>query len=691
MTVAFALFLSPDGIALAHRQDAGHWALIGNTALDVPDLSRALAKLREAGEVRGGVNFETLLILPDDQILYTELADVAESSGIPIRLEGLTPYAVEDLAWDWRDLGGGRIALAAVARETLDEAEAFARNAGFNGVGLAAAPPVQTFPGVPLFQLAGEAGDIHLPETGITFGPDTWTAPEPDTRPLIEVVPDEVSTKGIDDAEAANKAATPDHDASRVGSADQGRVPADLTAGVPAADLPVISGIPTKRASAGTSPSFRIGLIVTLILILILTMIAIWAALFLPDSGTVTRWLDRESPDVEITTVPGGAPVLSEPEWDSLARPGPVAAAPAPEVRPDPPKVATTLPDIHAVDPERPLPSPEQAEAEYTAGEFWQYPSEHLASVAPDIEEDNIRIAAIDEGAHPLASLQHQVPPPPFGMASTPEPDEARVFHDSPPVPSAPYEGGAADQAEVHDDAARNTPIVAEPVLWPESMDEHQRRQFPDGITMAEIVAEPVLRPENMDEQRQLPDGFTMAEHASRRPTIRPPSVQRLALAAWATGETADGADNDTPLGAGFDAAASGGTAVAEVSFMAVDSSHVPRVRPSGFTRIVAHATASAPGAGSGDAPAVAQPSIPSNATVSRAATRHTTLNLRRVNLVGVINTPSDRRALLRLPSGEFVPVRVGDHIDGGQVAVIGEDSLQYVKNGRNITLNIPG
>jgi hypothetical protein len=34
--------------------------------------------------------------------------------------------------------------------------------------------------------------------------------------------------------------------------------------------------------------------------------------------------------------------------------------------------------------------------------------------------------------------------------------------------------------------------------------------------------------------------------------------------------------------------------------------------------------------------------------------------------------------------------VRVGDRLDGGQIAAIGSDQLRYVKGGRNITLTIP-
>jgi hypothetical protein len=109
---------------------------------------------------------------------------------------------------------------------------------------------------------------------------------------------------------------------------------------------------------------------------------------------------------------------------------------------------------------------------------------------------------------------------------------------------------------------------------------------------------------------------------------------------------------------------------------------------------IVANATPRAP-----EPPATAvepasiapAPSIPSNADVARAATQSNELRLRNINLIGVTGTPSQRRALIRLPSGRFVRVGVGDRLDGGRVAAIGETTLQYVKNGRTFTLDIPG
>jgi hypothetical protein len=76
---------------------------------------------------------------------------------------------------------------------------------------------------------------------------------------------------------------------------------------------------------------------------------------------------------------------------------------------------------------------------------------------------------------------------------------------------------------------------------------------------------------------------------------------------------------------------------------------------------------------------------------VARAATSRNEIRLRDINLIGITGTSSNRSALVRLSSGRFVRVAVGDRLDGGRVAAIGTTSLQYVVNGRNITLEIPG
>ena len=84
------------------------------------------------------------------------------------------------------------------------------------------------------------------------------------------------------------------------------------------------------------------------------------------------------------------------------------------------------------------------------------------------------------------------------------------------------------------------------------------------------------------------------------------------------------------------------------------------------------------------------KPKAPSPASVARQATLDNAINLRRVNLIGVYGTPANRRALVRLPSGRYKKVKVGDRVDGGRVVAIGDSELRYQKGGRNMTLKIP-
>jgi hypothetical protein len=83
-------------------------------------------------------------------------------------------------------------------------------------------------------------------------------------------------------------------------------------------------------------------------------------------------------------------------------------------------------------------------------------------------------------------------------------------------------------------------------------------------------------------------------------------------------------------------------------------------------------------------------PILPTRASVAKTATIKNAISLSKVSLIGVYGTPSKRAALLRLPSGRFVRVKVGDRVDGGRVAGIDVSSLSYVKKGRNRVLKVP-
>lgn len=120
----------------------------------------------------------------------------------------------------------------------------------------------------------------------------------------------------------------------------------------------------------------------------------------------------------------------------------------------------------------------------------------------------------------------------------------------------------------------------------------------------------------------------------------------------------------------------------------AVIASQKPKTRPKSLERQIERARAKAGPAV--QAAAAVKPTAPSSASVAKTATEANVLNLARLNLIGVYGGNSDRRALIRLPSGRFVKVEVGDRLDGGRVASISDDELRYVKGGRNITLKMP-
>jgi len=173
----FALTLSEESIGLLHRAKGG-WQRLGEVALDDPGLAKTLALMRRTAEALDGEVLATKLVIPDSQVLYTTLPLAGQSpkeqrAGLRRGLEGLTPYSVEEILFDWRPEGDSA-RLAVVARETLDEAEDFARAHGFNPVCFVAAPGPAQFDGEPFFGATALAAEL--------LGPGT--RPEPDDRAL---------------------------------------------------------------------------------------------------------------------------------------------------------------------------------------------------------------------------------------------------------------------------------------------------------------------------------------------------------------------------------------------------------------------------------------------------------------------------------------------------------------------------
>ncbi|WP_415234354.1 hypothetical protein [Pseudorhodobacter sp.] len=162
----FALNITDSAVSLLHRTARG-WLEVGSAAFDAPDLEEALAYMRSTALGLSPAGITTKLILPPGQILYTEAEapgpdKAAREAQIRAALAGRTPYDVEELVFDWWGTGP-TVQVAVVARETLEEAEAFAQTHRFNPVSFVTIPAEGQFAGEPWFG-ASRLAPALLPE-----------------------------------------------------------------------------------------------------------------------------------------------------------------------------------------------------------------------------------------------------------------------------------------------------------------------------------------------------------------------------------------------------------------------------------------------------------------------------------------------------------------------------------------------
>jgi DNA-binding transcriptional regulator YdaS (Cro superfamily) len=192
----FALSLSFEGIRLLHRA-AGGWRLVGDVSLESTDMAGELALLRANAKLLEPGGIRTKLLLPDAQIKYLTIETVGLSDAERLEraraaLDGATPYAVDDLAFDIC-ADGDQTHIAAVATETLAEAEGFATEYAFNPISFTAVPGEQPYLGAPFFgETEGAAALLqgepleHDDIAVVIIGNATIPSPEPETAQSVE-------------------------------------------------------------------------------------------------------------------------------------------------------------------------------------------------------------------------------------------------------------------------------------------------------------------------------------------------------------------------------------------------------------------------------------------------------------------------------------------------------------------------
>lgn len=422
----------------------------------------------------------------------------------------------------------------------------------------------------------------------------------------------------------------------------------------------------TKNASpVGGKPRF-LGLILTAILLLFLVTVAAWASVYL-DEGLARFFggTDRNRAVAELSVTDEG------PNEEELLE---LASLESGEEDFATGELPFTQDALVQVEPSPPLISPEEAAAKYAATGIWLatpiQPASPLKISLDDIYSASIDSRIVGQDAFALAPLNRPQDFLPNGL-------------------SAPIPAGS--------DLADNDLVVATPdgVLTPEgalvilgrpsrvppALPERLRTAAltPDDTPIADVTEDlpvaslrPKVRPSGLVEnaERTQLGGNSRAELSKLRPKLRPKVAK----------ETEEIQAAEAPA-----------------TRLAVASSRVPSVRPRNFARIVSRAQKSAEQQAEQQttqvaavAPRTVTPRIPSSTSVARSATVKNAINLRRVNLIGVYGKPSSRRALVRLSSGRYKKVKVGDRVDGGRVSAIGEGQLIYTKSGRNVTLRMP-
>ncbi|MFP7571564.1 hypothetical protein [Marivita sp. S2033] len=823
MTPDLALTLSFDGISLLHRVPGG-WARVGDVALDADDLRAALADLRTEADALSSTGGKVMLVVPNEQIKYLSLPDAGQDADrlqddIRAALDGATPYAVEDLSFDW-SRSDGQIHVAAVANETLDEAEAFAKSHHFEPVSFVAAAPDGAFSGEVFFGAAASwtgsapsradsaitivatplptANDVtdqtvtdagsedtadkdsakddqsdatealkpgaakdtpnadetdHTPAADATplavAQPDATPAPaftsirasrgdvppQPASKPAprvptapsaappsklgsargtgkgtgtgkadvtgpvlqVETADDPAPRKGFgfftrratkepaatpakaqtgpSKPGAAPQPAKPPHDpgparaaVARIAAMRAGRDP-DATPDAQTAtpnerQRMTVFGARTEPQIGG-KPRF-LGLMLTAALLVFLLAVAAWASVFL-DEG-ISRFFNRDDatpsiarmPDVEFEPIDGS--VTAPPDTESDVE---MAALDTGDVNtPEADGLSDLLPPPAAL-------TPEEADARYAATGIWQRAP--AAPAPPALTTlDDLYVASIDKSVQQFDAIA-------LPGAQALRNDEAYLSLPNPALPGTRYDLDERGLVIATPEGALNPEGVRifaglPPVVPP------ARPQAPEIVPELDtdaVIADAVLqgfrprpRPGGLvegNERAQLA-GNTRAELAALRPSARP--------------ETLKAQEEE---------------AQPEATRFAVAQSSAPVTRPRNFAAIVERARKaeeSRPAQvtqAAAVAPRAVQPKIPSSANVARQATISNAMNMRRINLIGVYGKPANRRALVRLSNGRYQKVKVGDRLDGGQVAAIGNSELRYVKRGKNVVLDMPG
>ncbi|WP_136682584.1 hypothetical protein [Falsirhodobacter xinxiangensis] len=704
-----------------------------------PDLGDAMATLRGRAEALAPDGFATKLLIPNSQILYTSVT-ASDDAAIRRAVDGLTPYSVDDLVYDWQ-ADGDSTRVALLARETLDEAEGFANDHGMRPVGFAAIPPEGKFPREPWFgptltapaSLAeGEVAEGDAQPVIIVEAPEPEVPPAPpeaEPEPVIAAEPEpepvpEPAVVWQAPAEPEPEPEAPEEPAPRPEPAPQ-----------PIFDHPSFQSQRPKPVEFAATREQR----------------PAKSTRREPGMRTEPKLAERDAPFVDLSRpseppVANRTPDLTPPPLRAKAtppRPTPVVAPLREAAKPQEPVRTRTDPFGAGIPPKG---SPKFLGLILTVllllvlAAIAAWSSYYIADLW-GTEEEEVVVAQVEPAA--AAELPPAAPEAAETVADQPpeatSQDEIALTTTDAPMPDAAAQVAALVPATPDirpDTAAAPPPFGTDYAFDDEGRIEptEQGVVTPDGVTLVEGAPPKVPPPRpapapGAEAAAEAPAPSVDPALADARPRMRPESAPAEAAPAQEAElgitssprpreRTESVVEAARPTDAASLVASDTGTA------LAVAISRRPEMRPSGISNssvqaalTAAMAEPAAPRAApqatvqraairapepapvpaarteqeADDEPeAAVVPRIPTRASVAQQATMVSALDLGRMNVIGISGTSSNRAALIRQSNGRVSRVRVGDRVDGGTVAAITENAVHYQKGGRMLALEMP-
>lgn len=678
-----------------HHAD-GAWSRVHNIDFDPDTLERDMADLRNHVQSLSHEQAAVNLVLHQDQIKFLVLdhdldqADDQITKVIAHELEQNTPYLISELRYDYKILDN-KVHVAAVALETLQEVEEFVTTHGFDVIGSRAAEQMGGFENGAYFGRASDhAGRSVRP--AIADIPNTTITPSPTQSPAVPPAAEQTTAPAPQPAPAPGAESVTDT-AKKTAPASANLVAAPMpTKPTPVINAAAAPSVPSKSEAAATivaqklaaisveraaktPPSARatpakekqtyIALAVGLAVILLLGL-GWWMAgpADTPDTDTA----QTETIPTDATQIDANQPERIE--QISLSDPA---------ATPDTDLGATADPAVPSEDtgdtlgvqtpPQTPAGTTEQTNTVTYSDQDVQriYAATGIWVRGPDSEPakwpeplGDIYIASIDrvielQDAVALPSPQSYQTDTGIRTPAVPAPAGTIFELNALGLIQATAQGALAPEGY--------TVFLGRPsVTPPENPQADIEPVLNDARSLLTTNGTPLidLRP------RPRPALSVLEAHAQQqtdalallRPKTRPDTISALSEAM--------------------------ATPAPDTGLTAVPT---PKIRPNAL-----QTTVLSPEEAEGDEAAVtsAAPRIPSNAKVAEEATIQNALKLNDLNLIGVYGSGSSKRALVRFANGKRQMVSVGDRLDGGKVAAIGDTELRYVKGGRNVVLKLP-